>query len=431
MPPFAGQLTDQQIADVAAYVVAGRPAADSPRPRSRPTCRRSPATSTARWSAGTACCGRGRARRSPVRRHAGIPVVVATGRMFRSVRPYLDEAGIADPVVCYQGAAVVDPTSGTFLLHEPIPLETRARGDRGCSPRLGYPPNCYVDDRLYVERQTEYSRMYAGFQHLPVERGRRPRRLARAARRRSSSPSPTRTSCRRCGRRLAASASTARLFLTTSLPYLLELGQPGRLEGDGPRVRGRPARVSTASAIVAFGDGENDIELIEEAGFGIAVDDGNPLLLERADWICPGPEDEGVATVIDAYLDSRRMIDLQGSPRRSRRAGARRSRARARRGVRRAARGRRALARARAAGRRAARRDEAEGQADAGAARGAAAGEGGAARRRGGARGRRGRARDGAGARPEPSARVVARRRQRRTTPSSCGASASRPRSRR
>ena len=30
-------------------------------------------------------------------------------------------------------------------------------------------PNCYVDDRLYVERHTEYSRMYAEFQHIPVE----------------------------------------------------------------------------------------------------------------------------------------------------------------------------------------------------------------------------------------------------------------------
>ena len=52
------------------------------------------------------------------------------------------------------------------------------------------------------------------------------------------------------------------------------------------------------------GDGENDLELIDTAGFGIAVDDANPLLLERADWICSSAEVEGVATVIDAYLES-------------------------------------------------------------------------------------------------------------------------------
>ncbi len=100
---------------------------------------------------------------------AGIPVIVATGRMFRSIRPYLEEAGIDEPVVCYQGAAVVDPVSGTFLLHEPIPLETGPRAIVALLTELGHSPNCYVDDRLYVDRHTEYSRMYAEFQHLPVE----------------------------------------------------------------------------------------------------------------------------------------------------------------------------------------------------------------------------------------------------------------------
>ena len=50
-------------------------------------------------------------------------MLVVTGRMFQSVRPYLKAAGIDDPVVCYQGAVVADPISGSFLRHEPIPLE--------------------------------------------------------------------------------------------------------------------------------------------------------------------------------------------------------------------------------------------------------------------------------------------------------------------
>ncbi len=95
-------------------------------------------------------------------------MIVATGRMFRSVHPYLEEAGITEPVVCYQGAAVVDPRSGEFLLHEPIPLATAIPAVE-LMTSLGYSPNCYVDDRLYVAEHTEYSRMYAEFQHLPVE----------------------------------------------------------------------------------------------------------------------------------------------------------------------------------------------------------------------------------------------------------------------
>ena len=56
---------------------------------------------------------------------------------------------------------------------------------------------------------------------------------------------------------------------------------------------------------VAFGDGENDVELLEWAGYGIAVADAHPRLQAVADWTCPGPNELGVASVLEALLDSR------------------------------------------------------------------------------------------------------------------------------
>ncbi len=227
-------------------------------------------------------------------------MVVATGRMFRSVRPYLEVAGVAEPVVCYQGAAVVDPASGQFLLHEPIALETAVEAIEALTT-LGHSPNCYVDDRLYVSRHTEYSRQYAEFQHLPVEEvgdlagwlDRPPTKLVAVA-----DPADVPAL-----REAISVAFGDRLFCTTSLPHLLELGNPAVSKGTGITfVAGRLG--ISLEQIVSFGDGENDLELIAEAGFGIAVEDANPRLLERADWICPSAEAEGVATVIDAYLES-------------------------------------------------------------------------------------------------------------------------------
>ena len=106
---------------------------------------------------------------------------------------------------------------------------------------LGHSPNCYVDDRLYVDRHTEYSRMYAEFQHLPVEEVGDLAALARRGRRRSSSPSPTRPEIPALREALAA-AFGDRLFLTTSLPYLLEIGNPAVSKGTGHRLRRRAAR---------------------------------------------------------------------------------------------------------------------------------------------------------------------------------------------
>jgi Cof subfamily protein (haloacid dehalogenase superfamily) len=228
-------------------------------------------------------------------------VIVATGRMFRSVRPYLEEARIADPVVCYQGAAVVEPRSGQFLLHEPIPLETAREAIRLLT-ELGHSPNCYVGDRLFVAHHTEYSRMYSDFQHIPVDEvGDLAEWLEQPPTKLVAVADPADVPALR--EALAADLD-GKVFLTTSLPYLLELGNPAVSKGTGIAYVARRLGFSLEH-VVSFGDGENDIELIEEAGFGVAVEDANPLLLERADWVCPSADEEGVATVIDAYLESR------------------------------------------------------------------------------------------------------------------------------
>ena len=56
-------------------------------------------------------------------RAARIHVILVTGRMFQSARPYALEAGLDDPVICYQGAVVAEPRTGRWLRHVPIPLE--------------------------------------------------------------------------------------------------------------------------------------------------------------------------------------------------------------------------------------------------------------------------------------------------------------------
>ncbi len=227
-------------------------------------------------------------------------MLVATGRMFRSVEPYLERAGITEPVVCYQGAAVVDPRTRDFLLHEPLDLEV-AREAIAALLAHDLPPNVYVDDRLYVAEETEYSRAYSGFQSLPVtEVGdilawleRPPTKLVAVAK--PEVLAAVRVDLEQC--------FDGRVFVTTSLPHLLELGNPAVTKGSGLAFVAAQLGLDL-DRIVAFGDGENDVELLDVAGFGIAVEGAHPRLQAIADWTCPGPQDEGVASVIEAVLDS-------------------------------------------------------------------------------------------------------------------------------
>jgi hypothetical protein len=215
--------------------------------------------------------------------------------MFQAVRRYLTGP---EPVVCYQGAAVVDPGSGEFLRHVRIPLEL-AREAIAAIVESGHGLNCYVDDELYVARVTPEAESYATFQHIELHvvgpllewlEG-EPTKLVVVG-------DPEELD--RLGAELRARFE-GRLFIAKSLPFFLELAHPDVSKGSG--LQFVADRLGFAcEGTVAFGDGENDIELVDWAGFAVAVGNAHPAVKTRADLVCPSAEEEGVAQVIEAFL---------------------------------------------------------------------------------------------------------------------------------
>jgi Cof subfamily protein (haloacid dehalogenase superfamily) len=225
-------------------------------------------------------------------------VILVTGRMFRSVRPYAQAAGIDDPVVCYQGAVVADPVDGTFLRHVPIPLET-AREAIAAIEAEGYPLNCYVDDELYVARHTAASEAYASFQNLEVHAvGNLLAWLAAPPTKLVAVGDPVALDGLK---QRMVERFDGRLYISKSLPYFLEFASPEVTKGSGLAfLAGRLG--FTAEETVAFGDGENDVELLEWAGYAVAVENAHRDVIAVADLVCPPVTEEGVAQVIEAYL---------------------------------------------------------------------------------------------------------------------------------
>jgi len=233
-------------------------------------------------------------------RAAGVPVVVATGRMFRSVRPYLEDAGLEDPVVCYQGAVVADPVEGWFLRHEPIPLELAREVIRAVSDE-GVHINCYVNDELYVADHTPEAEAYASFQRLYVhEVGDLLEWL--------QEPPTKLVAVGEPGRLDALEVSLkehfgGRAYISKSLPYFLEFASPEVTKASGLAFVASHLGLSQERT-VAFGDGENDVELLEWAAYGVAVANAHERVLAVADHVCPPVDEEGVAVVLEAFLDS-------------------------------------------------------------------------------------------------------------------------------
>jgi len=228
-------------------------------------------------------------------------VIVVTGRMFRSVRPYVLQAGIDDPVICYQGAVVADPVTGAFLRHVPVPNAVALEAIDAVVA-AGFHVNCYVDDELYVAEVTPEARSYADFQNLEIHRVGDLHTWLKA--------DPTKLVA--VGDPAALDDLEAelkprfkgRLFISKSLPFFLEFAHPDVSKGSG--LQFVADRIGfTRAQTVACGDGENDRELLDWAGFGVAVANAHPDILRRADLVVPPVQEEGVAALLEAYLDSR------------------------------------------------------------------------------------------------------------------------------
>ena len=217
--------------------------------------------------------------------------------MFRSVRPYLEQAGLEDPVVCYQGAVVADP-DGTFLRHEPIPLEL-AKEAIAAIDADGHHINCYVDDELYVAEVTPEARAYADFQSIPIHPvGDLVTWLSDPPTKLVSVDDPVALDALEV--RLKERFD-GRLYVSKSLPHFLEIASPAVTKATGLEFLAAHVGFSTQGT-VAFGDGENDVELLELAGYGVAVANAHQRVLDVADAVCESADEEGVAQVIEAYL---------------------------------------------------------------------------------------------------------------------------------
>jgi hypothetical protein len=196
---------------------------------------------------------------------------------------------------------VADPTTGVFLRHVPIPQPLALEAIHAVVA-AGFHVNCYVDDLLYVAEVTPEARAYADFQDLEIH--------AVGPLDEWLQEDPTKLVA--VGDPDALDALEAelkprfrgRLFISKSLPHFLEFAHPDVSKGSGLAFVAERLGFTPAET-VGCGDGENDRELLDWAGFRVAVANAHAEILARAQLVVPDVEDEGVAALLEAYLHSR------------------------------------------------------------------------------------------------------------------------------
>ncbi len=92
------------------------------------------------------------------------------------------------------------------------------------------------------------------------------------------------------------------LIVTSSLEYNLEINSAFATKGEGLKKLAEHLGISTRQTM-AFGDGSNDLSMIQEAGIGVVMANGMDLLKKEADYITLSNEEDGVAAAIQHFLN--------------------------------------------------------------------------------------------------------------------------------
>lgn len=224
----------------------------------------------------------------------GIQVTLATGRMFRSAASCARQLGISIPIISYQGSMVADPITGNILQHIPMSIavvKETIQVSRQASVHL----NIYIDDELYVDEITDGLKRYA--QRNGVE----PHLVSDLSACITKDP----TKLMVWGDPieldkvypLLADRMGSRCLITRSYPTLCEVGHLATGKGQALRFLSELLGIEQ-SETVAVGDGLNDIDMIEWAGLGVAVDTAPEEVKAMADWVVKISPEDGLAELV-------------------------------------------------------------------------------------------------------------------------------------
>ncbi len=90
------------------------------------------------------------------------------------------------------------------------------------------------------------------------------------------------------------------LELVGSLSYNIEINAAGVNKGTALVALGEMLGISRES-IMACGDGDNDVYLLREVGFGVAMANAQPQVKDVADYITSSNDEDGVACAIEKF----------------------------------------------------------------------------------------------------------------------------------
>ncbi len=230
---------------------------------------------------------------------AGVAGCLVTGRMYRATLPFARELEFEAPVICYQGAAIVDPTTDEVLAHAALANEI-VRELVAMAERDRMHLQLYRNDEYYCESRNRYSDLYASLsmaEPVIVPSLREAFRYSPATKAVIIADEPAAAQYAE----KVSSAFAGRANVTRSLPQFVEIFDLSADKGAALRFVAQRLGVDIAQT-AAIGDSWNDVPLLQAAAIGIAMGSAPPELRAVSDGVVGDLASDGVAEAIEKYV---------------------------------------------------------------------------------------------------------------------------------
>ncbi len=231
----------------------------------------------------------------------GVRVILATGRMIHSAEPFWRELGLpAGPLVAYQGAVVAEMPEGRIVAKVTLPEEGARRAVEWAVDR-GLLTQVYVGTELWVSREDPRVRNYIEKNHIPAwVRG--PAELT------DWPESPIKVLLQddeavldRVRGELETLVAPYAIRVFKSQPDYLELVSEQVGKAVGLQAAAQSLNVPQ-SRVLAVGDAENDIDMLQWAGWGVAMGQAPEVVKMAADAVTQPVDQDGAAKAIERWV---------------------------------------------------------------------------------------------------------------------------------
>ncbi|PWK13785.1 Cof-type HAD-IIB family hydrolase [Tumebacillus permanentifrigoris] len=231
----------------------------------------------------------------------GHHVVIATGRPFRSSVQYYRELGLTTPMVNFNGALVHHADDAEWGHHHfPMERETALKILEVCEQFRAENVIVEVKDDYYLKQHDDNLVRFMGEGHTPLGVGHIPSLL-------NDHPTsvliyPQRENMRELREHLSEfHAGVIEHRLWGAPWHVIEIVKAGVNKATGLQVIANHFGIAQEH-VIAFGDEDNDLEMIEYAGHGVAMGNANPMLKAIANQITDTNDNDGIAFVLEKLL---------------------------------------------------------------------------------------------------------------------------------